>query len=493
MGVIQRQGIKNIITTYAGMVLGLINLLFLQPRLLSPEELGLTRILFSFSMLISMFAAMGIGSTAVKFLPMCKDPDSRHHGFFGLLLLFPLLGTALATILLYSCRNLFSEQYSAHAALFVSFYNYILPMVAAFAFINAINGYCYALIKTTVPSFLNDVVSRIVLMVAISLYYLKLFSLSVFVSIFAGIFFLQALLLLFYIFYEEKPGFRIDWAFFKKGMLGKIVTFTLIFWIGNIATAGIKEFGTILIGKYFQLQFVAFYSIALFIPSVIEAPIGSMDKIIAPSIAALWNEKKHQEILDVFQKGSLYMLLLGGFLFMNININLDGIFGFLPAGYEQGKWVVLIVSIGTLINMASGPNGTILYFSDHYLVGLTWIVCVSALLFVLQFIFIPIFGMLGAALATALSAVLYNSGLSFFIYNKFKLQPYGKKNLITMMLIVGATGAGYFLPHIANPFLDICYRSSIVSACFLGLVYHLRIIPEFHRYIPFLSSTKSSD
>ena len=70
MGVIKRQGIKNTIATYIGFVIGFVNLIVIQPHLLTKEELGLTRILYSFSLLIAMFVPLGIGNATTRFFPM---------------------------------------------------------------------------------------------------------------------------------------------------------------------------------------------------------------------------------------------------------------------------------------------------------------------------------------------------------------------------------------------------------------------------------------
>jgi hypothetical protein len=59
MGVIKRQGIKNTIATYIGFVIGFVNLIIIQPNFLSKEELGLTRVLYSFALLVAMFVPMG--------------------------------------------------------------------------------------------------------------------------------------------------------------------------------------------------------------------------------------------------------------------------------------------------------------------------------------------------------------------------------------------------------------------------------------------------
>jgi hypothetical protein len=54
MGVIQRQAIKNFFTTYLGIAIGFVSLIWIQPNFLSKEQLGLTRLIYSFSMLVAM-------------------------------------------------------------------------------------------------------------------------------------------------------------------------------------------------------------------------------------------------------------------------------------------------------------------------------------------------------------------------------------------------------------------------------------------------------
>ena len=84
MGVIKRQGIKNTITGYIGILIGFVNLIVIQPHFLTKEELGLTRILYSFSLLVAMFVPLGIGNATIKYFPQFKDPAKKHHGFFSM-------------------------------------------------------------------------------------------------------------------------------------------------------------------------------------------------------------------------------------------------------------------------------------------------------------------------------------------------------------------------------------------------------------------------
>ena len=92
MGVVRRQGIKNTIVGYFGLMIGFLNLIVVQPHFLTKEEIGLTRILYSFSLLVAMFVPMGIGNATLKYFPVFKDKEKNHHGYFAFMNLFPLLG-----------------------------------------------------------------------------------------------------------------------------------------------------------------------------------------------------------------------------------------------------------------------------------------------------------------------------------------------------------------------------------------------------------------
>ena len=77
MGVIKRQGIKNTIITYVGIAIGFVSLIFVQPHLLSSSELGLVRILLSFSSFIATVLPLGVSNINVRYFPFFKDESKN--------------------------------------------------------------------------------------------------------------------------------------------------------------------------------------------------------------------------------------------------------------------------------------------------------------------------------------------------------------------------------------------------------------------------------
>jgi len=490
MGVIRRQGITNTITTYIGIVIGFVSLIIISPHFLTKEELGLTRILYSFSLLAAMFVPVGIGNATTKYFPIFKNKETKHHGFFGFMLLFPVIGFMLTSGLLWVLKDFIMNQYRRESPLFLEFFNYVFPLIFFLSFISILGVYCFSHFKSTVPAFLNDVVVRILNIGLITIYYLKWLTLNQFIACYVGIFALQLAGLVTYIFIFDKPGFKIDWKYFREKKFFELIRYGMLLWFAGVASIGLKYFDSIMIGKFMPLGFVGIYTIAAFIPTVIEAPLTAIDKIAASKISFAWADNRRDEIYNIYHKSSLYMLLLGGFLFLNININMTSLFTFLPGDYSQGGLVVLIISIGTLFNMATGLNASILFNSDKYRYGAIYLITLAIMVFALQMMLIPRMGLEGAAIATSTSALIYNTMLTLTVWKFFRLQPFDKKNIRIAALITGCYFMDMLVPHLDNKYLDIVMHSAIISIIYFTVVYYLKIVPEMNNFLNRKGSTQ---
>jgi len=71
MGIVAKQTLSNSIIIFIGALLGAINLMLLYPIILPDEEIGLTRLLITFTILLSQLASLGGGTMLIKFIPIC--------------------------------------------------------------------------------------------------------------------------------------------------------------------------------------------------------------------------------------------------------------------------------------------------------------------------------------------------------------------------------------------------------------------------------------
>lgn len=488
MGVIQRQSIKNFFTSYVGVLIGFVNVLIIQPRFLTAEELGLTRILYSFALLVSTFIPMGVGNIAIKFFPQFRAPERKHHGFFGFLLAGTLIGFVISATFIFLFRNFFIGQYLEKSKLFTDFFYWIFPLSLFIAFITQLNIYCYSLYKSTVPSFLNDIISRLGVIVLISLYFLNFFSLHTFISLFVLIYGFQALLLFVYIFYEERPGFKIDFQQFKNVGWRPILNYGIIIWVASIASMGLKELATIFLGTRVTLDNVAVYVVASFIPTLIEVPLNALDKIATYNITTALAQNNMKIVDEIYKKSARYMLLIGGLLFLLINANIHSLLNFLPEKYRGGDFIILILSCGTLFNMATGLNSQILVYSSKYYYGAVMLIAAVIVNFSLQLVLIPHFGIAGAAIATAFAGIFMNFCNSIIVWKHYRLNPVERRSFTALGFIILVAVADYFIPHMLNLYLDIILHSTFITTVFLIWIINKNLIPELNLFLKRTSS-----
>lgn len=66
MGVIIRQSIATTIISYVGLIIGYLNLLYLYPLFLSPDQVGLLRIIQDAAILMAQFAQFGLAQSVIR-------------------------------------------------------------------------------------------------------------------------------------------------------------------------------------------------------------------------------------------------------------------------------------------------------------------------------------------------------------------------------------------------------------------------------------------
>jgi len=97
-------------------------------------------------------------------------------------------------------------------------------------------------------------------------------------------------------------------------------------------------------------------------------------------------------------------------------------------------------------------------------------------------ILIPEFKILGAAMATASSLILFNIAKVVFIYTKYKMLPFSPKSLWVLMVTVMIYAIVSFFSFTTNPFLTIIINSALASCLFLSTIFYLKISEDINEF-----------
>jgi O-antigen/teichoic acid export membrane protein len=261
-----------------------------------------------------------------------------------------------------------------------------------------------------------------------------------------------------------------------------MVQYSLFIMLSGLGSIIVSKVDTLMIPYLLGLKETGIYAIAFYMGTVIEKPRYAISQITTPILSQELADGNHTKVQELYRKSAINQLIVGGLLFLGIWGNIDAIFRIIPNAetYEAGKYVVLFIGLARLLEMAAGVSSEIIVQSKYYRFNFIGVVSLSVLLVITNLIFIPLYGITGAALATLLSVFLGKIINFIFIWKKFEVQPFDWLTLAQ----VGSFFLTYFLssllPDMPSVWIDIFLRSALITLVFLGLTYVLRISEEFN-------------
>jgi O-antigen/teichoic acid export membrane protein len=216
---------------------------------------------------------------------------------------------------------------------------------------------------------------------------------------------------------------------------------------------------------------------------VIAVPSRAMHQITYPITAKLMTEGKHDELNDLYKKTSITLQIVGGLVLVGILVNIKQLYLLLPPNYSNGIFVVFTIGISKYFDLILGNNNAIIFNSKYYKAVLFLGLLLAFFAITLNMLFIPMFGINGAALATLISVFLYITSKLLFVVLKMKLFPFSVKTLISAAISIVTFLLFYYWDFPFNPILNIVLKSILVTILYVFVNYKLVISAEFNQVV----------
>ncbi len=466
MGIVVNQSIKNTLVTYLGFAIGAINVLFLFTKFVSPEYYGLITYILSSANILMPLMAFGVHNTIVKFYSSFKTRKSQN-AFLSLMLLLPLMVVVPATIFGCFCFEAISNFLANENSIVKDYTWYLFVAAIAFAYFEIFYAWSKIQLHSVFGNFMKEVFHRIcttLLLVGLYLDFLNVEQLIVGIIM---VYMARMVIMMLYAFSLRLPVFK--WV--RINNIKPILKYTsLIIIAGSVANV-ILEIDKFMIGQYVAIENVAYYGVAIYIASVIGVPSRSMHQITYPLTARLLNKRNMVDLKILYQKSSLSLFIVSGFIFLIIILNINQLYHLIPEEYTGGVLVVFVIGLVKLFDNVLGNNNSILFNSDYYRVVLLLGVILAVSTILLNAFFIPEFGINGAAYATCIAIFLYNTIKVLFVYVKFKMLPFTISSLKTVILICISGLSFYFWDFQFHPIVNIGLKTLLVSVFYGFVVY----------------------
>lgn len=482
MSKLAKQSIQTTIFSYIGVVLGYINVLWLYPYALDSTELGTFRTIQDLGLLIVPFAQLGVGHGITRFFPQLENQKSA---FLSYSLAFSLLGFLVVSLLFVGFKEQVIGLFAANSPEVIDFLG-IAILITLFALLSSVlDAYGRSFLKVAIPTFFREVFLRFLTSVLVSVYLIGWID---FEWVMRGLVLVYGIALfgvLVYLIWLKVLVLDFRWASFPPGFRSSFLKFSLVTFLATAASTLIMKIDSIMVSSMVSLEANAIYSIAFYMALVVELPRRAISQVAMPVIAEHFAQKRYAEIQAIYRQLSARQLYICLFLFALIWVNIDQIYHFVPNRdiYQAGKWVVFFIGLGKIVDVAFSVNSEILVFSNYYRFNLILTVLMSLLIIAVNYWLIPIYGIEGAAIGSALVMLGFNLVKYGYLKVKLQLDPFSWETL----KIIFAGGMLMLIGWIdldpLHPLLILVIQSAILLLGFIVLSKLLKIGQEEWEWI----------
>ncbi len=498
VGIIEKQGLQGTILTYTGVVIGFITAGYLLPRYLTMEQNGVLDVLNAWSLIFATLATLGINNVSNRLFPWFRDQKNHNNGYLGILFVVLFLGLLLSTGVYLILRPYILSNASETGTLLPQFVDLIIPLSIFTALFMIIDIY-YAVLYKAVKGILHkELLQRVYILIAIVVYLILAIDFPLFVLLYIAALSLPGLMILFSLMKDGEFVLHINRDILTKELkinMFSVASFGIVVSFSNIL---IQKIDILMIQNYLGTIQVGNYGRVFFYGTLVVLPLRVISKISAVVVAQAWKDKNIDLIREVYRKSTIDQLLFGSLVLIGLWANIENVIHIIGPQYANGKYVVLFIGLSNLFLMASGVSGAIISTSDYYKVLTVFVGIFGALVFLSNIIFIPAFGIAGAALASAISALIYSIMRFGFLWSKYNLQPYSYKHLLILLAAIASYSLNLVIPDLYNSdsrtvsvILDIIARSGIILFSYFTFIRLLKLSPDLDTWIKkLLNKTK---
>lgn len=466
MGIVKTQSIRNLIITYAGFAVGAVNAILLYPHFLGKTYYGIVMAVLAAGSLLSAFVNLGMPDTLIKFFSNYKTREEQRK-LLGLALVTPLFTGGLVTVFSIIFYE-FVQNYFAKSPEMKPFVWLIFIISITEAYFNIFFNWGRIKFKSVFGNFMREVFHRLLITVLLIFVYYNFISPESFIYSIAGIYTIRMLVMMAYAFYLLPPDIQIR----LPENFSRVLKYSVLILIAGLASNVLLELDKTMIPHFMSVGNVSVYAIAVFIVTVIEVPVKAMRQITHPLTAKLLNDRKWDELKVLYEKSSVTLYAVSGFLFALIIANVNQFYEFLSPEYHIATGIVVILGLIKLSRNLLGIGGSILKNSDYYRLLLICAGITVILAVVLNYLMIPRWGLYGAAIASLIAYFAYDILKVWFVYKKFKMHPFTQKTWTLSLFILVFCILFYFLNFSDNAFWGIAVKSIIMLVMYVFAIYY---------------------
>ena len=404
-------------------------------RILGVEGFGLYALGFAIVKISDIIARLGINVGGMRFISLYNtDSPQNLKGTVITALIITLVNAVIIAVILY----VFSERiaylifHNPEMVNALKLFSYSIPFVTTMTVLSSLLQGFHTM-KYTV--YTRDTIQPIANIMFIIIFYFMNLKLSGIIYAFIFSHFISILFACYYLNYMfppiKEPTVRPVYE------IRQLISYSFPLLFVGVLHYLIAWTDTLMLGYLSSGKDVGIYRAAFQIPYVMTVFLMAANSIYAPLAADLY-QKGEMERLSFILKGiTRWVTFVTVPIFIFLQFSAKEVMAIFGNEYiETGYIVLIILSLGQLINCITGSVGYTLTMTGNQKIELINSILLGLVSIILNFWLIPKYGALGAAIASCSSMCLINMIRVLEIYWIFKINSLSKETYMVIFPMI---------------------------------------------------------
>ena len=411
-----------------------------------------------------ILANIGMNYGVFRFIPIFigQGDTAKIKGIISFSLVFVTISGLTVTFFLFLFSELISVSFYNKPALdqYIKFLSFAIPFsVLSGIIINIFKGFDVIKYKVLIEDFII-IISRILF-----LFYCLVFGLgtigviisytaSILLGLIIGIIFLLKI-------FPDIKNSDIISTINKR----EVFSYSMPLFLSSFLVIFLNQTDILMLSYYLSADNIGIYSVANKLAVLVFFVSSSSFAIFSPAIAKLLGEKKRDQIQDIIFSVVRLILIITIPIFLIITIFSKDVLLIFGKEFSNGNSVLLILALSFFLSSIFGFAGQVLSVMGRSKLIMINSLGAGILNIVLNYILIPKYGLIGAAIATGSSIIAVNIARvieTYFFEGLLILTPL----LVRPLLVCFTTGSVViYLKHLLNYQVSLQYFIGFVSIC----------------------------
>ena len=260
--------------------------------------------------------------------------------------------------------------------------------------------------------------------------------------------------------------------------LGQLFRFSMVSWMAQLATTGLIWADTVLLGIFLSSDKVGVYSVATRLVTLATFVMPAINSSFGPRIADLYHRGQTESLRRAYAAATSWILRLSLPAFVALIVFPRDLLGVFGNGFRVGATVTVILAIGKLIDAGTGPCGLMLNMSGRPLWNMIDNFAVLGLNIALNLVLIPRYGIVGSAVAWAISLGVVNVARLVQVWVALRMLPFDLGVLRGFVAGTGAFLAAMLARRWLEPPIELPAGLAAIAGGYLLLVMLLGLSAE---------------